>query len=469
MSSTEPDQAQFPRAMALLVAGAFFMEILDATIITPAIPLMATSFGIDPVDVNVAISAYLVTVAVLIPASGWMADRFGARPVFAAAIAIFTLASIGCAASVSLPMLVAMRVLQGVGGAMMVPVGRLAVLRFSGKANLVRAIALLTWPALAAPVVAPVLGGAIATLGSWRWIFVVNIPIGMVGFLLALKLIRGAAIPSPRPLDWRGLAALGAGIAVALIALERIRVTGTDWLLVAVGAALAAVLLAAATWHLLRYRYPLVQLRVLRVPTLRITVSAGSLYRLVITAVPFLLPLQFQLVFGWTPFAAGLLVAALFAGNIAIKPATTPLMRRYGIRRVLLVNGVLSVGSFGLLSVLTPGMPVVVIAAILFVSGALRSIGFTAYNSLAFSDVDGDELTHANTLNAAVQELAAGLGIAVAALALSTFTPLAAAHGHGPGAAYGLTFLVLGALMVVTIVETLRLPRDAGSAVTAKA
>jgi len=480
MSSTEPDQAQFPRAMALLVAGAFFMEILDATIITPAIPLMATSFGIDPVDVNVAISAYLVTVAVLIPASGWMADRFGARPVFAAAIAIFTLASIGCAASVSLPMLVAMRVLQGVGGAMMVPVGRLAVLRFSGKANLVRAIALLTWPALAAPVVAPVLGGAIATLGSWRWIFVVNIPIGIIGFLLALKLIRepspgrfapapdGAAIPSPRPLDWRGLAALGAGIAVALIALERIRVTGTDWLLVAVGAALAVVLLAAATWHLLRYRYPLVQLRVLRVPTLRITVSAGSLYRLVITAVPFLLPLQFQLVFGWTPFAAGLLVAALFAGNIAIKPATTPLMRRYGIRRVLLVNGVLSVGSFGLLAVLTPGMPVVVIAAILFVSGALRSIGFTAYNSLAFSDVDGDDLTHANTLNAAVQELAAGLGIAVAALALSTFTPLAADHGHGPGAAYGLTFLVLGALMVVTIVETLRLPRDAGSAVTAR-
>jgi EmrB/QacA subfamily drug resistance transporter len=455
--------------MALLVAGAFFMEILDATIITPAIPLMATSFGIDPVDVNVAISAYLVTVAVLIPASGWMADRFGARPVFVAAIAIFTLASVGCAASVSLPMLVAMRVLQGVGGAMMVPVGRLAVLRFSGKANRVRAIAMLTWPALAAPVVAPVLGGAIATLGSWRWIFIVNIPIGIIGFLLSLKLIRGAADPSPRPLDWRGLAALGAGIAAALIALERIRVTGTDWLLVAIGAAVAAVLLAAAAWHLLHYRYPLVQLRVLRVPTLRITVSAGSLYRLVITAVPFLLPLQFQLVFGWTPFASGLLVAALFAGNIAIKPATTPLMRRYGIRRVLLINAVLSVVCFGLLAVLAPGIPVAVIAAILFVSGALRSIGFTAYNSLAFSDVDGDELTHANTLNAAVQELAAGLGIAVAALALSTFTPLVAEHGRGPGAAYGLTFLMLGALMVVTIVETLRLPRDAGSAVTAKA
>src|SRR6195952_5205503 len=236
MTPTDPSAApaSFPRGMALLVAGALFMEILDATIITPAIPLVASSFGVEPVDVSVAISAYLVTVAVLIPASGWMADRFGIRRVFIGAIAVFTLASIGCALSVSLPMLVAMRVLQGVGGAMMVPVGRLAVLRFSGKANLVRAIALLTWPALAAPVLAPVLGGAIATFGSWRWIFFVNIPIGIVGFILSLRVIRGQADPAPRPLDWRGLVALGTGIAAALIALEGIRVNGTDWRQVAV-------------------------------------------------------------------------------------------------------------------------------------------------------------------------------------------------------------------------------------------
>jgi EmrB/QacA subfamily drug resistance transporter len=469
MSSTEPadSAAPFPRGMALLVAGAFFMEILDATIITPAIPLIATSFGIDPVDVSIAISAYLVTVAVLIPASGWMADRFGARPVFSAAIAIFTLASLGCAFSTSLPMLVAMRVLQGVGGAMMVPVGRLAVLRFSGKANLVRAIALLTWPALAAPVVAPVLGGAIATVGSWQWIFLVNIPIGIAGFLLSLRLIRGAADPDPRPLDWRGLTALGAGIAAALIALENIRVSGTEWAPVAGGVAVAVVLLGGAVWHLLRHRHPLVQLRVLRVRTLRITVSAGSLYRLVITAVPFLLPLQLQLVFGWTPFQSGLLVAMLFLGNIAIKPTTTPLMRRFGIRRVLLVNAVLSIGCFGLLASLSRTMPVILIAAILFVSGALRSVGFTAYNSLAFSDVGGAELTHANTLNAAVQELAAGLGIAVGALLLSSLTPLASEHGYGSNSAYSWTFLILGVVLALTIVETIRLPRDAGAGVTA--
>ena len=451
-----------PRGVALLVAGAFFMEILDATIITPAIPLISESFGVDAVDVNIAISAYLVTVAVLIPVSGWMADRFGTRRVFIAAIAVFTLASVGCAASVSLPMLVAMRVVQGIGGALMVPVGRLLVLRSSEKDDLVRAIAWLTWPALAAPVVAPILGGAVATVASWRWIFIVNIPLGIIGFLLSLRLIHGEGVFSPAPLDWRGLTAMGGGIAAALIALESIRVEGTNWLRVAVGGGVAVVLLATAVWHLLRYRYPLIEMRVLRVRTLRITASAGSLYRLVITAVPFLLPLQFQLAFGWTPLAAGLLVAVLFAGNIAIKPATTPLMRRWGIRRVLLVNGVLSVFCFGLLACLSAGVPVALIAGVLFVSGALRSVGFTAYNTLAFSDVDPADLTHANTLNATVQELAAGLGIAVGALLLGMFTPVS----HAGGQAYSWTYLALGLVMMLTIVETLRLPKDAGAAVT---
>ncbi|MGV9803743.1 MFS transporter [Mycobacterium sp. NPDC003449] len=440
--------------MALLVAGAFFMEILDATIITPAIPLIASSLRVDAVDVNVAISAYLVTVAMLIPASGWMADRFGIRRVFIAAIAVFTLASVGCALSVSLPMLVGTRILQGIGGAMMVPVGRLAVLRHSGKGDLVRAIALLTWPALAAPVLAPVLGGAIATLGNWRWIFAVNIPIGLIGIVLALRLIRGEPQPCPRSLDWPGLLALGSGIAAALIALEHIRVTGTDWPLVAWCAAGAVILLGAALWRLLGATSPLLQLRVLRVRTLRITVQAGSLYRMVITAVPFLLPLQFQIEFGWTPFAAGLMVAALFAGNLTIKPATTPLMRRFGVRTVLLVNGVASIGCFGLLALLRPGLPVVLMATILYVSGALRSIGFTAYNTLAFSDVDGDQLTHANTLNSSVQELAAGLGIAVAALLLSQL------------GSYSSTYLVLGAVLAVTLLESVRLPRSAGAHVS---
>lgn len=449
-----PENRPFPRGLALLVAGALFMEILDATIIVPAIPLIAASFGVAAVDVNVAISAYLVTVAVLIPASGWLADRFGTRRVLIGAIAVFTVASVGCAVSVSLPMLVGMRVLQGVGGAMMVPVGRLAVLRYSSKSDLVRAIALLTWPALTAPVLAPVLGGAIATLGSWRWIFAVNIPIGVVGIVLALRLVRGGPRSPARTLDWPGLTALGAGIAAGLIALENVRVSGTDWRLVSACGAAAVLLLVGAVWRLLTASAPLVQLRVLRVHTLRITVVAGSLYRLVITAVPFLLPPQFQLEFGWTPLAAGVMVAALFAGNLTIKPATTPLMRRFGIRIVLLVNGVASVVCFGLLAGLRPGLPVVVMAAVLYVSGALRSIGFTAYNSLAFSDVEGEELTHANTLNASVQELAAGVGVAVAALLFSQLS------------SFSLTYLVLGGLLALTLVATVRLPRHAGAHVS---
>ncbi len=450
----QPSGSSFPRGMALLVAGAFFMEILDATIIAPAIPRIAESLGVAAVNVNVAISAYLVTVAVLIPATGWMADRFGVRRVFIAAIAVFTVASIGCAASVSLPMLVGMRVLQGVGGAMMVPVGRLAVLRYSEKTDLVRAIALLTWPALAAPVIAPALGGAIATFTSWRWIFLVNIPIGIVGFILALKLIHGEPTPSVRSLDWRGMLLIGLGIASALIALEQIHVSETDWLLVGVLVAVAIMLLGWAIRHLLHTDAPLVRLKVLREQTLRITVTAGSVYRMVITAVPFLLPLQFQFVFGWTPLSAGLMVAALFLGNLTIKPATTPLMRRFGIRNVLLVNGIASIGCFGLLALLRPGLSIVIIAAVLYVSGALRSIGFTAYNTLAYSAIEGDELTHGNTLNSSVQELAAGLGIAVAALLLSVLT------------SYPYAYLVLGALLATTLIETLRLPRDAGSHVS---
>lgn len=218
----------------------------------------------------------------------------------------------------------------------------------------------------------------------------------------------------------------------------------------------ALMLLALALWHLLRAASPLIELPVLRVRTLRITVTAGSLYRMVITAVPFLLPLKFVLEFGWTPFQAGLMVAVLFAGNLSIKPATTPLMRRFGIRTVLLINGVASVLWFGLLALIQPGVPVVLIVIVLYVSGALRSIGFTAYNTLAFSDVDGDDLTHANTLNASVQELAAGLGIAMAALLVSQL------------ASYAVTFLVLGAVLAVTLVESVRLPRAAGAHVTGR-
>jgi EmrB/QacA subfamily drug resistance transporter len=403
---------------------------------------------------------------VLIPVSGWMAERFGTRRVYLGALAIFTLASLGCALSTSLPMLVAMRVAQGVGGAMMVPVGRLAVLRSTNKSELVRAIAYLTWPALLAPVVAPAIGGALATYASWRWIFIVNIPLGIAAMVAARRLIPTGVAVSARPLDWKGLTAGAVGISALLIASESVRVEGVAWLRLTIASALAVLATAWAVRHLLRADHPLLDLTVLRVRTFASTASYGSLYRMVITAVPFLLPLMFQLSFGWTAFEAGLMVIALFVGNIAIKPTTTPLMRRFGIRTVLLANSALSVLCFGWLAVLVPGTPTWVIFVALLVSGALRSVGFTAYNTLAFADISGTQLTDANTLHATAQELFGGLGIALGAIAVTVATGFLA--DADTGRAYSWAFLLLGAVMCVMVLGAARLPKDAGSNVTGR-
>lgn len=352
----------------------------------------------------------------------------------------------------------------------MVPVGRLAVLRASTKAELVRAIAYLTWPALTAPVLAPALGGAIVTYFSWRWIFLINVPLGIIGLLVGLRLVRGVeGAAAPRPLDWRGLVLTTIGIAALIISLDSIRADGTPWLAVGVGVVVAAVLLSIAVVHLRRTEHPLLDLTVLQVASFRNTATFGSFYRMLITAVPFLLPLMFQLRFGWSPLVSGLMVIALFVGNIAIKPATTPLMRRFGIRTVIIADGVLSVLCFGAIALVGVGTPPAVIASILVVSGALRSIGFTAYNSLAFADIDSDRLTHANTFNATAQELFSGFGIALGAIALTVSTGIVAGLGRPSGEAFSISFATLGVLMIVVVIGGLVLPKDAGRAVTARA
>ena len=268
----------------------------------------------------------------LIPISGWLTDRFGARRIFMTAIVVFTLASAGCAFATSLPMLVGTRVLQGVGGALMVPVGRLVVIRTTAKTDLVRAIAYLTWPALAAPLVAPALGGFLSTYASWRWIFVINVPLGLAALPIARRLVPQVRADEPAPLDWRGFLLTAAGMAALVIGLE----------LAGAVLVVAAATITAAIVYLLRSRRPLLDLRIVRVRTYRVTALGGSVFRAVITAIPFLLPLFFQLGFGWTAAQAGLVVIALFAGNVGIKPATTSLMRRFGIRTVMLSSVIAS-------------------------------------------------------------------------------------------------------------------------------
>ncbi|GAA2636925.1 MFS transporter [Paractinoplanes durhamensis] len=457
------------RWLALLVAGAYFMEFLDATVIAPAAPHIAADLGIAPVTVNVAITAYVLTIAVLIPISGWLTERFGARRVFALAIAIFTLASAGCAAAVDLPMLVATRVLQGVGGAMMVPVGRLVVIRTTEKTDLVRAVAYLTWPALVAPLLAPALGGFLSEYASWRWIFLINLPLGVVALLLSFRLVPDVRSDDPGPLDWRGFLLVAGGIAALVFGLEGVASAHPRWALVIGALLVAAAALTATVVHLLRYRRPLVDLRILRVRTYRVTALGGSVFRAVITAIPFLLPLFFQLGFGWTAAQAGLVVIALFAGNVGIKPATTPLMRRFGIRTVMLVSVLMSAACLVGIAFLQPSTPLVLLLVLLTLSGIFRSVGFTTYNSVAFADVPAERMTGANTLMSTVQELGGGLGVAVGALLVRLGAGVNSAAGSSVDDAYRFAFVLLAVLLVVPAADAFRLPREAGNVVTGRA
>lgn len=465
-----PRRAGFARPLAVLVAGAYFMETLDATIIAPAAPAIAADLGVPPVQVNIAITAYLLTIAVLIPVSGWLADRFGARTIFTLAIGLFTVASIGCAAAPTLGVLTVTRVVQGIGGAMMVPVGRLVVLRSTDKSELIKALAYLTWPALTGPVLAPPLGGFLAEFASWRWIFLINVPLGVLGFILALRIVPDVRGADRRRLDWRGFTLTAIGLAALMIGLEQIGTGQPNWAFIAIAGGVAALVLAVDVGYLLRARHPLLDLRTLRIHSLRAAVAGGTVYRAVISAIPFLLPLFFQLGFGWTAAQAGGIVIALFIGNLAIKPLTTPLLRRWGVRSVLLIATSMSIASLLGMAILESTTPLMVTVIVLVASGVFRSMGFSAYYSGAFADVPTPLMTHANTLHASLQELGAGLGIAIGALLVRLGGQLGPAPGLAANAAggYRLAFGLLGVIMVVPLIEAWFMPATVGQAVTGR-
>ena len=452
------------RGLALLVAGTFFMENLDGTILTTAAPSIGTAFGVPSVAVGVTITAYLLTLAVLIPLSGWITRRFGTRRVFLAAIAIFTVASVLCALSMSLVELTVMRVLQGAGGALMVPVGRLAVLRVTERSQLIRTIAWLTWPALVAPVIAPLAGGLLTTYASWHWIFLINVPLGVIAFVVAWRIVPTSLPETPPRLDVLGFALTGAGLGLLVYVGSLLSDRG-DAAVAVVLATVAVALLALAVRHFLRREHPLLTLDSLRVETFRLSHAGGSVFRLTISALPFLLPLLFQDAFGWSPVLAGSLVLWVFVGNIAIKPATTPLLRRFGFRPVLIGATTAAGISMVLAAFITAATPLWLIATLLTFSGVARSIGFTAYNTIAFADIDADAMTDANTLASTLQQLAAGFGVTVAAIALSGGIALAGGSGGGPTVpvgAFQFGFAVLAALMVLAVVEAVRLTPTAG-------
>jgi len=453
--------------LALLVAATFFMEFLDGTILTTAIPSIASDFRVAPADINVTMTAYLVTVAMGIPLSSWLAERFGARRIFCLAISVFTIASLLCAVSTGLTMLTLSRVAQGMGGAMMVPVGTLVVLRGTPKSELLRATAYLVWPGLLAPVLAPMVGGALTSFLSWHWIFIINVPLGLSAFIVALRLVPRTQFDGQRRLDWFGLLLTTLGVGALVVGLETLGGHASNLLAVLVVTA-GVLSLAGAVWWMRKAKVPLFNLGVFGTRTFRATSTGGFIYRLTISSVPFLLPLMFQDGFGWDPLKAGVMVAAVFVGNIAVKPATTPLIRRFGFKAVLVFASFASAVTFALCAFLNAQTPEPLIFALLLFSGAFRSIGFSAYASVQYADIVPGQLPSANAISATLVQLAAAAGIAVGALFLRLFEATQV-FGTDQVGAYKGAFIAMAVLMLISTVDSLTLHRHAGAEVSGTA
>jgi len=457
------------RIVPLIVAVAFLMENIDASVLSTSLPAMAVDLATDPIHLKLVLTSYLLALAVFIPASGWAADKFGARVVFRAAILVFALGSIACGLSQTLGQLVLARTLQGIGGSMMMPVGRLILLRTVPRDGLVSALAWLTVPALLGPVIGPPLGGYITTYFHWRWIFWINIPLAVLGIVLVTLLIPNIRETGTGRFDLKGFVLAGPGLAAFLTGLT---LAGLN--LAPLWGILALVLGGMALTfgfvrHALRVADPLVDLRLLMLPTFRIAVMAGSQFRMSVGALPFLLPLMFQLGFGMTAFASGLLTFSSGMGAMAMKFAAQPLLRRFGFRGVLMGNAVIS----GVL-ILGPAFfiqatPVPVIVAVLVAGGLSRSLQFTSINAIGYAEVPAERLSSATSFTAVLQQLSGSVGITLAAMGLEICGALRGTSAPDLGN-FPYVFALLAGLALSSAAIFARLHKDAGqSMVKAKA
>ncbi len=410
------------RLVPLIVATALFMENTDSTVIATSLPAIAADLRVDPIALKLALTSYLVSLAVFIPISGWMADRYGARTVFRAALAVFMTGSLACAAAGSLGGFVAARFLQGVGGAMMVPVGRLVVLRSVPKSELIQALAFLTIPAMVGPVVGPPLGGFITTYFDWRWIFFINIPIGLLGITLATLYFQDLPEPDPPPLDLAGFLLSAFGLAALMLGLA----TGGRHLLppeLSAGCVVAGLgALLAYLLHARRTAHPLIRLDLLKIPTFRASVLGGFLFRIGVGAIPFLLPLMLQLGFGLTPLQSGLITFVSAAGALFMKAWAAMILRRFGFRAVLAVNAFIAAGFMAAMGWFTPATPYWLIMLVLLVGGCFRSLQFTALNAIAYADISNRAMSSATSLASVAQQLSLSVGVALGAAVLEAVT-----------------------------------------------
>ncbi len=450
-----------PPIVPLIVAVALFMENLDSAVLSTSLPEIARDLVTDPIHLKLVLTTYLLALAVFIPASGWMADRFGARLVFRLAIAVFALGSIACGLSQNLEQLVLARVLQGIGGSMMVPVGRLILLKTTPRPELVNALAWLTLPALIGPLAGPPLGGYITTYWHWRWIFWINIPIAGLGMVFATIHIPDVREENPRQFDLKGFLLIGPGIAAFLtgVTLAGVGLTGAPLLAVLILG--GAGLTLAYGRHAFRVEDPLIDLRLLRFATFRIGVVAGTVFRVGVGATPFLLPLMLQLGFGYTPFASGLLTFVTALGAMSMKMLAEPVLRRCGFRNVLMVNGLLAAGFTLAPGLFHPGQGWVAMALVLYAGGLARSLQFTSINAIGYAEVPSDKMSSATSFISVLQQLSGSVGITIAAMCLEGLgwlrgIPATALPNYLP------TFGMLAVLALIAAAMFARLPEVAG-------
>jgi len=452
----------YDRVVPLIVAVALFMENMDSTVIATSLPAIARAIGTNPLALKLAVTSYLLSLAICIPASGWTADRFGARNVFRIAIGVFVLGSIGCAASHSLEQFVLARIVQGMGGAMMTPVGRLIMVRSIDKRLLLNAMSLVTMPALIGPICGPPLGGFITTYASWHWIFLINVPIGVVGIAMASYYIANVRIEHHDPFDFVGF--ILSGLAIAGLAFG-LSVLGLDFLptsVVAVLLCIGAVSAVAYVIHARRTPAPILDLNLLKLPTFRASIFGGFLFRLGIGALPFLLPLLLQIGFDLTPFQSGLITFTTALGSMFMKAAVASVLNRFGYRNVLLYNSLVSSAFLAACASFVPGMPFAAMIAILLSGGFFRSLQFTSINTIAYAEIEPAKMSRATALVAAAQQLSLSTGVAVGALVVEITLRLK--HGAAMGATdFPPAFLVVGALAATAGLIFARLSPDAGA------
>jgi EmrB/QacA subfamily drug resistance transporter len=454
-------------SISILVATAFFMENLDGTVIATALPDMGKSFHVSPVDLNIGMTAYLLMLAVFIPISGWVADRVGARTVFVSAIAIFTVSSIFCGLSHGILTFTGARVIQGIGGAMMVPVGRLVVLRTTEKHNLIDAITFITWPALIAPVVGPPVGGFITTYASWHWIFFLNVPLGIIGMALSSRIIPNLREDRVKPFDRLGFVLSASACVSFVYGMELVGRESAQWKPTAAYLIAGCVLGVFSVLHFLRTPAPLLNLDLLKIKTFAITLQGGSLFRIAISVSPFLLPLMFQVGFGLNAFQSGLLMLGLFTGNLLMKSVVTPVLRRFGFRNVLTTNGLLNAILTASCALFFPQTARIFVLFILFLNGLSRSMQFTAVGTLAFADITKPDMSTATSFFSMITQMSMGMGVAVGAIALRLAGYLT---GNSVGAPttkeFHVAFLLVAVLSVLATLDCFLIDPDAGAAVS---